>query len=366
MAMGASAVASRTFVCSDQIDDPAWDAYLERSGGHHTQSSGWADLKAGYGWRPLRVMAVEDDVVGGAQLLVKAWSKVRVGYLARGPAAGDDPELVREIVEELKRVARQERVHFVVAQPPPSPDWLGEHLRGQGFRPSPFYAAPTATVVIDTTLEPDVMLARMKQKTRYNIRLAGRKGVTVRMGEMRDIGTLHRMISATGSRQGFSEYPVEYFERMASVFGLGDRLHIFIAEYEGKPVSALLALCFGDTVAFKKGGWSGSHGNLHTNEAMHWGALKWCHEHGYARYDMEGIDPDVADMVIRGDDLPRDINPLSRFKLGFGGEALRYPGTYDWAGGSLSRGALKIGAGLIERTKLEELAARVRGIDVRK
>ncbi|MGI9658041.1 MAG: lipid II:glycine glycyltransferase FemX [Gaiellaceae bacterium] len=354
-----------SFVHSDKLLDPAWDAFLERTGGHHTQSSRWAKLKAGTGWRALRLTAQRDEIVGGMQLLVKSSHGISLAYVTRGPALVENGSLVGRLLEEFQSFARAERLKIVLAQPPVLPHSLGSEMTRLGFRPSRVYAGPQATTIVDLTGSEDEILARMKQKTRYNIRLAGRKDVRVREGSHDDIGTLHRLLTATATRQGFAEYPIAYFERMAQIFGLGDGAQIFIAEVEGEPVSANLGIRFGDTLCFKKGGWSGTHGNLHTNEAMHWATMLWARENGCTYYDMEGIDPGVADLVLAGEPLPPDIHRLTRFKLGFGGDVLRLPGTYDWANGLLARGVRRIGTEFAERPWLRRVTAQVRGTRAR-
>ena len=148
---------------------------------------------------------------------------------------------------------------------------------------------PTATLLIDLTKNLDDILAQMKRATRYGIRRSLREGITVREGTERDLSTFYCILVATSQRQQFSPYPEEYFIKMWRVLGPHGYIRLFLAEYEDETVSAILTVPFRDTVIYKKGAWSGRHGNRRPNEALHWTAIKWAKAHGYCYYDFEGV-----------------------------------------------------------------------------
>jgi lipid II:glycine glycyltransferase (peptidoglycan interpeptide bridge formation enzyme) len=320
---------------SHATDHPDWDAFLaETAGGHHTQTSLWAQVKASLGWQAARVVVKRGErIVAGAQLLVRPLPLAgAVGYVPKGPVfASDDPLLPDLIIDKLHQVARAHRVHYLILQPPDNGEALVRHLPHWGFQPCTVRVFPTVTVVIDLDQDLDVILANMKPKTRYNIRLGQRKGITVREGTDDDLPTFYQLLAATCQRQGFSINSEAYYSEMRRILSPFGYFKLFLAEYQGEAVSAMLAIPFGDTVTYKRGGWSGHHGDRRPNEIMHWAALTWAKAHGYRYYNFDGIDPLAAGALLRGEPLPATlVDSVTRFKIGFGGQLTFMPGVYDY------------------------------------
>ncbi|HEY3108106.1 MAG TPA: peptidoglycan bridge formation glycyltransferase FemA/FemB family protein [Chloroflexota bacterium] len=333
----------RVAVC-DRTHDPDWDAFLARTaGGDHAQSGLMARLKAPLGWRVARVVVSRDGrIVGGAQLLLRSLPLAgAIGYVARGPlCALDDPALARLVVERLQRVARARGLRYLIVQPPLNGQAVARELVGRGFRPTWLEPQPAHAVLIDLSRSLDDLLAAMKGKTRYNLRLGQRKGIRVREGTEADLDTFHRLLVATSQRQGFSVQSRSYFAEMWRIFAPPGNLKLFLAEHEGEAISAALTIPFGDTVTYKRGAWSGRQGNVHANEVTHWAAIGWAKANGYRYYDFEGIDPRLAPGIARGQieagSLARSV---TSFKLGFGGKVVLSPGNYDYVPNPLLRRA---------------------------
>lgn len=325
-------------------DDPEWDAFLTRTpGGHHVQTGLWGELKASLGWRVARVVVSRGGrVVAGAQLLARGLpvagylrSGWTVGYVPKGPVGCEEaPGLAPLVLAQLHRLARLHGVQYLVVQPPSNGHALTQVLLRGGFRPSPLETVPTATTILDLNRSNEELLAEMKSKTRYNIRLAGRKGVAVREGDEAELRTFYNLLLATGDRQGFGVQPEAYYSLMWRLFSPGGHIKLFLAECDGEPVSGVLLVPFGDTVIFKRGAWSGRCGASHPNESMHWTAISWARAQGYQYYDLEGIDPQVATAIQSGGPPPdltaSGVDAVTRFKLGFGGRVEIYPGAYAY------------------------------------
>ncbi len=335
---GLSPLQQTTLEISDDLASPEWDAFVACApGGHHTQTSLWAQVKAPLGWQATRVIARrEGRIAGGAQILYRRVPLVAgsIGYLTKGPLLPPgDPALEDLVMRQVREVARQKRIRFLIAQPPSDRQNLCEHMPGWGFHPSLMEFAPTpyTTVRLDLSESTDELLVGMRSKTRYNIRLAERHGVTVREGTGQDLGVFYRTLQATHERQNFPEYPEEYWRRFYQVFQACGYTKIFLSEYEGEVVSSVLLVNFGDAVIYKKGGWLGSQKDLHPNEILHWEAIQWAKRQGYRYYDFEGINPDAARAMQQEGSLPKSFyGSLSWFKVGFGGELQFYPGAYDY------------------------------------
>jgi len=168
--------------------DPEWDRFLSTTpGGHHLQSSLWGQVKSVLGWRAVRVAAVCDGRIrGGAQLLLRRLPAVgSVGYVPLGPVLDrDDPALRDAVLRWVQLVGRRSSTRFLVVQPPAGHEGVVDALRTGGFREARWLLEPhpSATLLVDLAQPEEALLAAMKRGTRYNVRLAQRKGVTVREG----------------------------------------------------------------------------------------------------------------------------------------------------------------------------------------
>ena len=342
--------------------DPEWDAFVASTPeGRHTQSSLWAQVKAFVGWKAVRVIVTErNGMVGGAQILLR---RLPVGgyaaYIPRGPVlARDDPTLAELLVSELRRFASAAGVQYLAARPPIHYEALADQLDHSGFRPSliEIDVEPVATVLVDLTVDPDEMLARMATKTRYNIRLGLRKGIVIREGGEADLTSFYHLLLKTGERQAFSTNALDYHVEVWRAFSPHGHMKLFLAEVDGEIVSGLLAIPFGDRVIYWRGAWSGHHGNLHPNEAMQWTAMMWAKSHEYRYYDLEGIDQKIGEAIVRGEPLPKGrIHPLTSYKLGFGGQVVLLPGLYDYVPNSLLRWGYRV---LFSRIPNQPVVAR--------
>jgi lipid II:glycine glycyltransferase (peptidoglycan interpeptide bridge formation enzyme) len=333
-----------------ELADPAWDAFLSQMEcGSYTQSSLWAQLKTTARWKVCRIIVRRDDrIVAGAQMLIRGMPFLGgLGYVSRGPVlVDDDPQLMSTVLDALLNTARRMHLHYLLVLPPYGQPRCAHLLESRGFRPSRVEPAPTATVLLDLTKSLDELLAGMKEKTRYNIRLGLRKGIAVRIGTENDLETFHGMLQATGRRKGFSVPSLDYYRELWRLFAPGGRVQLFVAEASGKPISGLLAVAFGDTVTYWRGGWTGECGQLHPNEAVHWKAIAWAKEQGFRWYDLDGIVPfQVEGTMGRAD---------TTFKLGFGGEQRTLPGAFEHIRNPVLRGI----SGLF----LSNGARRLRGI----
>jgi lipid II:glycine glycyltransferase (peptidoglycan interpeptide bridge formation enzyme) len=317
-------------------DDPTWDQFVSTApGGHHVQTSWWAEAKAFLGWHAARVMVARDgQIQAGAQVIYKPIRLFgAVGYVSRGPlTTANDPAVRELLLDGLDRLCREERIGYLLVQPPPEGERLIQCLRRRGFRPGfvDLEPSPSWTTVVDLAPDLPAILARMKDKTRYNIRLAERKGLTSREATEADLGHVYRLLAATSARQEIPLPAEGYFHRLWVGLHARGHLKIFLTEYEGEPLSAIVLVAFRDTVTFKYGGWSGQHGKLHPNEAMHWSAIRWAKANGYRYYDFESLDPRVGQAARSGEPLADpQARTVTTFKLGFGGEVRCLPGSYE-------------------------------------
>jgi lipid II:glycine glycyltransferase (peptidoglycan interpeptide bridge formation enzyme) len=162
----------------------------------------------------------------------------------------------------------------------------------------------------------------MKSKTRYNVHLAKRRGVKVRLGGLTDLPIFYDMYVETSSRDEFIIRPFVYYHDAWRTFIEANLAQLFIAEYEAQPLAGLILFCFGKKVWYMYGASSALHRNLMPNHLLQWEAIRWAKAQGYTVYDLWGA-PDVLD---KSDPLWG----VYKFKEGFGDQFVCHIGAYDY------------------------------------
>jgi len=182
--------------------------------------------------------------------------------------------------------------------------------------------SPKATQILNISESEEDILAKMKSKTRYNIRLSQKKGVTVLINDDEDI--LYELLSQTAKRQkDYSPHPKEYYTKLIKDLSKNDVAHIFVA-YNDKlePIAAILVSFYGSVATYLHGGFSEKSKNLMAPYLCHYEAIKYAKQHGCEYYDFWG--------VAETDDRNDPWVGITRFKQGFGGKKIVFPGTYDY------------------------------------
>ncbi|MCL5104216.1 MAG: peptidoglycan bridge formation glycyltransferase FemA/FemB family protein [Armatimonadetes bacterium] len=297
------------------------------------QSFEWGDLKAHSGWRPVRVCAEHGgEIIAAASILKRAIPKVGrcIMYAPRGPVMDTrDDKLVQEFTAYLKQVARQHRAILLKIDPPvPIEDTQTDaNLRAAGFNPVSLKGfggtQPKCVMQLDLDKSPDEIMASFKEKWRYNIRLAARKGVTVDMDRGRDdLPIFYKLLKETCERDGFLVRGLSYFQDMWDSLTPPGYMRLVLTYYEGMPVAGAIAYLFGDKAMYTYGASSNEHRNVMPNHLMQWTMIQWAMENGCKWYDFRGVSPKKDD----GDDHLRGLN---RFKEGFSPRFVEYIGEYD-------------------------------------
>ncbi len=322
------------------VTAPAWDeriAALPLS--HVLQSWEWGEFKARYGWRPHRLAWEAPAGPAAAQVLARtALRRLRVLYAPKGPLLDWSAAPLRAaVLAELEALARREHAILIkidpdvaVAAGPPGaeqPLGLGEEiqadLRARGWVESAEQVQFRNTVCLDLRLSPDELLARMKPKTRYNIRLAERKGVRVRPGGSGDLHALYRLYAETAARDAFVIRPLAYYREAWGRFMAAGLAQPFLAEVAGEVVAALIVFRFARTAWYMYGMSRAAHRDKMPNHLLQWQAIRWAQAEGCQRYDFWG----APDRFEPGDRLWG----VWKFKEGFGGEVVRHLGAWDYA-----------------------------------
>jgi len=330
------------------IDDPAeWNSTLMAlPGAHILHSWEWGELKADYGWRPLRVAWFGEG--GGclaAALVLRREFRfahapiAAVFYCPRGPALDwSDPPLRAAILSDLEDTARSSKAVFLkidpeveqpaeddgrtTISPQPSEHSLTADLQARGWRFSAEQIQFRNTLVIDLRTSEQELLAQMKQKTRYNVRLAQKQGVRVRAGGLQDLDLLYRLYAQTSVRDGFVIRSPDYYQRAWGSFIASGLAVPLLAEVEGEVVAAVIPFRFGPRAWYLYGMSSERHREKMPNYLLQWEAMRWAKSNGCTTYDLWGA-PDILD--------PSDpMWGVYRFKLGLGGRFVGTLGAWDY------------------------------------
>jgi lipid II:glycine glycyltransferase (peptidoglycan interpeptide bridge formation enzyme) len=355
---------------SDEPDDQAWDEFLEQTPGTtYTQTSCWGRARESIGWRAIRVVVSQDGrVVAGVQMETRSLPVGgNVGFVYGGPVVGDeDSDLARLVLDELMAVGRAGKVRYLAVQPPRDRGLVSAELARFGFRRGILdylYIYFTAGVVLDLRAGTDELLAKMSKKRRQNIRSAERRGTTIRRGSEADLHVFSRLKDAHAARLGYARREEDYYEGLWRALAPRGHIALFIAEYEGEPVSAQLAIPFGDTSYHIERPWSGAHEELRTSELVEWEAIKWAKSEGYRFIDLGGIDTPVAEAVLSGKEDPRNSRyGASLFKLRWGGRVVANPAFLDYIYNPVLRlGYRCIPRAVVRSAWTERLVKRLKG-----
>lgn len=325
---------------SDRVDDPAWDSFLlKTSGGHYTQSSAWAQVKALLGWRVMRILIYDcDQIAGGAQILLRSLPVIgAVGYVPGGPLfACDDPQSVRLLITQLQRIAKVYKIRYLCLQPRRIEANLEDQLMSKGYRPGSRELLAVSTLLLDLTQDIDQILKSMRKSTRHNIRLSQKRGCIVREGSEHDLQSFYRIVMESCKINKWTTFSEDYFAGLWNILYPRGYLHLFVAEHEGEAIAVSLIITFGDTVTDTMGAWNGSQAKLHPNELLEWTAITWAKSQGYRYFDFDGLAPKVAS----GEETP-DANRdgATFFKVGFGGQPALYPPAFEYLPGRSLRWA---------------------------
>jgi lipid II:glycine glycyltransferase (peptidoglycan interpeptide bridge formation enzyme) len=240
--------------------------------------------------------------------------------------SADEPELARLILGKMQAVARSQRLQVMYVQLPRPYKTLTAALPAAKFQPTNVKIAPLSTLQIDLTADHDDILAQMRSGTRANVRLGGRKGITVRKGTEDDLEIFMKLHEASSQRQGFTTASEAYFAHMWRVFAPIGKAAILISEYEGQAISAILLIGFGKVICAKRFGWSGKQGRRKPNEFLLWKAMEWAKSQGYHWFDQDGIKWEAAEALLNNQPLSEAVKRSpSYFKLGFGGQPVLFP-----------------------------------------
>jgi len=297
--------------------------------GHFMQSVLWSRVKDNWKWEGILSRGPDGQVRGALGLLIRRVPALpfTLMYGGRGPVCDPhDRETLTDLVVGARAAAKKHRSFSLKLDPDilSADTEFADILRSLGFTLSggknfegiqPRYVFRLG--VLGKT--PDEAMALFQPKTRYNIRLAERKGVTVKLCGSEMLPDFSRIMLETGVRDGFVTRPQSYFEKMLA--SLGEHARLYMAFHESKPIAGTLAIWYGDKVWYLYGASSNEYRNLMPNYLLQWNMIQWALEKGCRIYDFRGVSGDLSE------DNP--LYGLYRFKKGFNGDFCEFIGELD-------------------------------------
>jgi peptidoglycan pentaglycine glycine transferase (the first glycine) len=354
------------------INPLQWNSIVARlPGAHVLQSWEWGKVKSEFGWQPSYLLWVNDNneykllvnhyplhfepenCVGAALTLQRNINiggfarKMGVIYIPKGPLClWEDTNLRQHILRDIKAYSQKHNAIFIKIDPdlqigigvPGEPgaaennvaDAVISELKNNGWQFSDEQVQYRNTVIIDLDQAEEEILANMKQKTRYNINLAKRKGVVVRLGSLDDIDELYQMYAETSVRDGFVIRNEGYYKEVWNTFLFSQGPKRFdqpvaealIAEMDGAPIAGVIIFRFARKAWYLYGMSRSAHRDKMPNYLLQWEAIKRAKAAGCLVYDLWGAPDDFT-----------ESDPLwgvYRFKDGLGGTVHRHLGAWDF------------------------------------
>lgn len=364
------------------MESNIWNSIISKlPNPHFLQSYEWGQVKAKYGWEPIYLvwdnegkMKEERDVnnlssfafhPSAAALILKRQilrngfaARLSILYSPKGPLLDwTNESLRRRVLDDLQSFAKKQGAIFLKMDPdvvlgtgvPASEgdviDNNGQvvmsELKRRGWEYSSDQIQFKNTVLIDLNPTEDELLTRMKQKTRYNIRLAEKKGVAIRVGTSEDLSSLYKIYAETSVRDGFVIRDEGYYKTVWEIFMRSnvdtlESLQVstfqpanlptcepLIAEVNGEPVAAIFLFYFGGCAYYVYGMSRDTHREKMPTNLLQWEAMKRAKAKGCGMYDLWGA-PDVFDETD-------SMWGVYRFKEGLGGKVVRTLGAWDYA-----------------------------------
>jgi peptidoglycan pentaglycine glycine transferase (the first glycine) len=260
-----------------------WNQFLTKfPDAHLLQMGEWGELKKDFGWKPVRI--ISGDV--GAQILFRRLPLgFTIGYMPKPVESGQWAVGSELFWDEVNSICKKNRAVFLKLEPD---TWEDKFiLHPSSFIISKHNIQPPRTITLDIKDSEVDILARMKPKCRYNIRLAEKKGVTVRAWD--DIAAFHEMMTVTGGRDGFGVHSKEYYQRAYELFHPKGTCELLVAEYEGKPLASLMVFANAKRAWYVYGASNNEERNRMPTYLLQWEAIRWAKVRGCAEYDLWGV-----------------------------------------------------------------------------
>lgn len=299
---------------ASEADRQRWDAFVAATdGGLFLQSWAWGEFQKALGLKHWRLVVEEDKKIAGVALAIKRALPLGKSWLyVPAYAKASAGEAWRVLQEKLRELAKGEKAIFIRVDPR-----LSSFSFGDGWIKAKREVQPKETLVLDLNKSEEELLGGMHAKTRYNIRLAEKKGVTVRFSrDEKDLEAFLQLAQSVSARSPFRYHTAEYYRAMLKILGPVGMFELAVAELHSQPLAVHLLISFGDTVTYVHGASGSEQRKVMAPHLLQWESIKRGKAAGKRWYDLYGVGPHWPG--------------ITRFKEGFGGERRSYIGAHDY------------------------------------
>ena len=297
--------------------------------GYFSQSLKWCGVKDNWGWDAVISRDADGKICGTCLVLIRKVPVVgkTIMYAPRGPVCDiRNTELLNKLIEDAKELGKQFNACVLIIDP----DVKSEEkeyvkvLTDAGFKgkDGKNFEGTQPRFVFRLNVKGktiDELMAAFHSKTRYNIRVAQKNGVEVKIVGKEEAKTFYEIMLETGMRDNFVTRPLSYFETMLD--SLGENARLYMAYYEGKAIAGTLAAQYGNKVWYLYGASSNAYRNVMPNYLLQLEMIRWAVDTNCDIYDFRGVSGDLSP--------ENPLYGLYKFKKGFSGELTEFIGEFE-------------------------------------
>lgn len=324
MALGRQKISIKYMTVRNATEDDRkkWDELVKDS---FLQSWAWGEFQRELKVPFWRLVVEEDGAAKSVLLVVKREAPLKQSwlYVPRGNLLGKSND---RLIERVLELAREQGALFVRVDPVLIAE---KNMVDKHWRKAEKEVQPQHTMVLNLQQSEEEMLGNMHQKTRYNIRLAKRKGVTVRFSLAEaDMEKFIELAKEAEKRGVFRYHRREYYMAMLKVLGRAGMLEMAVAELKGEVLAVNLLISFAGVTTYAHGASSQKMKECMAPHLLQWESIRRARQKGDKVYDFYGVAPPAALRAMGG--RPHSWAGITRFKEGFGGKRVSYVGAYDY------------------------------------
>ena len=297
------------------VEAQAWDAELAAMPNPHLlQSYRWGELQSRFGWEVHRRQIEVDGVSVPVSVLTTPTLVPggRRGYVGKGPALAADR--IDAALPPLAAMAQELDLAFITIEPEIEAGWTP---------PGPWQPAtatqPEHTAIVDLRPGAEAILASLKPKTRYNVRVAEKKGVVVE--ESDDVSAFAELAEMTSARHRIQLAREPYYRAVHELLAGDGSCRIYLARHQGQALAGIMVLRFAGRATYLFGASAPQGRNLMPAYLLHWHAIQAMRRLGDVEYDLWGMPPN--------DQPGHQLSGLWQFKSGWSGKFVSFAGAFD-------------------------------------
>ncbi len=295
-----------------------WNSFVQTNGadGGLLQSWEWGDFQKALENKIFRIGAINGDGKLQAAALIVNYElpfENNYFYCPRGPVI-DSLKVndLNSLFVEIKKIAKEEKSFLFKVDPP----WaLGNEkmIIGAGLRKGDYEIQPKCSLVINIDKTEEELLSLMKPKTRYNIGLAQRKGVKIKISDdILDVESFWQLVKQTAGRDGFQPHSKEHYKKMFDIFSQQKIIRFFSAEYDNKIIAMNMVSFFGGVCTYLHGASANMYRDTMAPYLLQWHAILEAKKIGFKFYDFGGVNGNSF--------FNERWKGITRFKTGFSPE----------------------------------------------